>query len=270
MSSDSAPRPPLPRRRFLQLSATAPAALAARALLPGGLAAAARAADAPAAPPTAAAKKRQIGIELYGVRDELKKDLPNTLRTVAKIGYEVVEFYSPYYGWTYPFAKDVRTQLDDLGLRCFSTHNGFESLLPGETMAKAIELNQILGARHIIMGSAPRTTHSADDWKRLCEHLTTAVGPPLSPAPVPVLAVSRCGGRKSKLLAVQSAPPGDFLPCDFQLLRDLIVSPPARRQEHHKTPLAQTLGSESALDRLGQPVAVLFAQMHGRSNSHGA
>ena len=70
---------------------------------------------------------------------------PNTLRTVAKIGYEVVEFYSPYFGWTFPFAKEVRARLDDLGLRCFSTHNGFESLLPGETMSHAIELNQILG-----------------------------------------------------------------------------------------------------------------------------
>jgi sugar phosphate isomerase/epimerase len=69
----------------------------------------------------------------------------------------------------------VRSQLDDLGLRCFSTHNGFESLMPGETMAHAVELNQILGSRQIIMSSAPRVTKSVDDWKRLCEHLTTAV-----------------------------------------------------------------------------------------------
>ncbi len=109
------------------------------------------------------------------MRGELTKDLPNTLHTVARIGYEVVEFYSSYFGWTFPFAKDVRAQIDDLGLRCFSTHNGFESLMSGETMAKAVELNQILGARHIIMASAPRTTRNADDWKRLCEHLTTAV-----------------------------------------------------------------------------------------------
>lgn len=139
----------------------------ASSLLPGG--SAARAADAPSA------KKAPIGIELYGVRGELGKDLPNTLRTVAKIGYEVVEFFSPYFGWTFPFAKDVRTQLDDLGLRCFSTHNGFESLMPGETMSHAIELNQILGARQVIMSSAPRVTKSVEDWKRLCGHLTTAV-----------------------------------------------------------------------------------------------
>jgi sugar phosphate isomerase/epimerase len=134
-----------------------------------------RLAAAESSPSPAAPRKYPIGIELYGVRGELTKDLPNTLRTVARIGYEVVEFYSPYFGWAYPFAKEVRAQLDDLGLRCFSTHNGFESLMPGETMSRAIELNQILGARQIIMASAPRTTKSVDDWKRLCEHLTTAV-----------------------------------------------------------------------------------------------
>lgn len=160
--------PLLARRRFLQLSAAVPVALAAQLLWP-------RRAVAEEAAPTPTAKRYPIGIELYGVRGELAKDLPNTLRTVAKIGYEVVEFYSPYTAWTFPYAKDVRAQLDDLGLRCFSTHNGFESLLPGETMSKAIELNQILGARHIIMASAPRTTKSVEDWKNLCGHLTSAV-----------------------------------------------------------------------------------------------
>lgn len=154
------------RRRFLQLASALPAVVVLPSLLNGN---SARAADAPAA------KKVPIGIELYGVRGELAKDLPNTLRTVAKIGYEVVEFFSPYAAWTFPFAKDVRSQLDDLGLRCLSTHNGFESLMPGEPMARAIELNQILGSRQIIMSSAPRLTVSAEDWKRLCEHLTTAV-----------------------------------------------------------------------------------------------
>jgi sugar phosphate isomerase/epimerase len=172
MSSHPLPRTLLSRRRFLQLSGAAPAVIAAQSLLMGE-AVPVRAEDAPASPPSP--KRYPIGIELFSVRGELAKDLPKTLRTVAKIGYEVVEFYSPYIGWTFPFAKDVRSQLDDLGLRCFSTHNGFESLLPGETMSRAIELNQILGARHIIMASAPRNTRSVDDWKRLCGHLATAV-----------------------------------------------------------------------------------------------
>ena len=171
MSSDATPKT---RRRFLQLSAVVPAAIAARALLPGGFVATARASDTLVAPPTP--KKYPIGLELYSVRGELTKDLPNTLRTVAKMGYEVVEFYAPYLGWTFPFAKDVRSQLADLGLRCFSTHNHFESFTPGAEMSHAIELNQILGARHMIMSSPPKNTKSAEDWKRVCGQLTTAVG----------------------------------------------------------------------------------------------
>jgi sugar phosphate isomerase/epimerase len=87
----------------------------------------------------------------------------------------VVEFYAPYLGWTIPYAKDVRTMLDDLGLRCFSTHNAFDALTPGDTMAKAIELNQVLGARHIILASPPPNTSGLEDWKRVSGQLTTAV-----------------------------------------------------------------------------------------------
>ncbi len=89
------------------------------------------------------------------------------------MGYEVVEFYSPYFKWTPAYAKEVRTQLDDLNLRCYSTHNGFESFMPGESIAHAIELNQILGTRYIVLASAPRT-NGVDGWKALGEKLTTA------------------------------------------------------------------------------------------------
>jgi sugar phosphate isomerase/epimerase len=120
------------------------------------------------------AKKRPIGLELYSVRGALVKDLPGTLGEVAKIGYEAVEFYAPYYQWTIPYAKEVKSRMDDLGLRCYSTHNHLESFTPGEGMAKAIELNQILGARHLVLSSAGRETRGADAWKKLCEQLTAA------------------------------------------------------------------------------------------------
>src|ERR671919_79206 len=90
-----------------------------------------------------------VGLELYSVRDELTKDLEGTVRTVAKMGYEVVEFYSPYYSWTPERAKEVRKLLDDLGIKCPSTHNGANALT-AEGLPKAIELNQILGSRYII------------------------------------------------------------------------------------------------------------------------
>lgn len=119
-------------------------------------------------------KRIPIGIELYSVRNELARDLPATLRAVSKMGYEVVEFYAPYFNWEFPYAKEVRSLMDDLGLRCLSTHNGFVSLTPGKTMAKAIELNQILGSRYIVLASAPGGTRSAEDWKRLAGQLSSA------------------------------------------------------------------------------------------------
>jgi hypothetical protein len=38
------------------------------------------------------------------------KDLVSTVRAVAKMGYEVVECFSPYCSWTTEYAKEVRTR----------------------------------------------------------------------------------------------------------------------------------------------------------------
>jgi sugar phosphate isomerase/epimerase len=112
------------------------------------------------------------GLELYSVRDELTKDLHGTVRAVAKMGYEAVEFYSPYYSWTAGTAKEVRKLLDDLGVRCPSTHNSAQALT-AEGLAKAIELNQILGSRQIVMASAGPVS-GADGWKGVADRLSAA------------------------------------------------------------------------------------------------
>jgi len=152
----------------------ASAALVAQSIGGRAFAAAEPAASIPVA--SRGAKKYPIGLELYSVRTELARDLPGTLREVSRIGYEAVEFYAPYFDWTIPYAKDVRSLMDDLGLRCYSTHNHIESFTPGEGMAKAIELNQILGARHLILAMAPKGTEGLEGWKNLCGRLTAAVG----------------------------------------------------------------------------------------------
>jgi sugar phosphate isomerase/epimerase len=161
------PNNPISRRNFLAVSAAIPAVMAAQTASTSLFAAAA---------PEAAvsAKKYPIGLELYSVRKELARDLPNTLTTVSKMGYEVVEFYAPYEDWSIPHAKDVRSLMDDLGLRCYSTHNHIESLIPGAGMDKAIELNQILGSKILVMASEPDYVHGLEAWKKLCEQLTNA------------------------------------------------------------------------------------------------
>src|SRR3954451_15828584 len=101
----------------------------------------------------AAFKNVPVGLELYSVRDELVKDLKGTVTAVAKIGYQVVEFYSPYFDWTPDQAKDVRKLLDDLGIECRSTHNGTASFT-ADGLKMAIELNRTIGSKYIIMASA--------------------------------------------------------------------------------------------------------------------
>jgi len=116
-----------------------------------------------------AKSKIPVGLELYSVRNELGKDLMGTVRAVAKIGYPGVEFYSPYFGWTPEYAKEVRKLMDDLGIKCFSTHNGANSFFP-DNIAKAIELNNIIGSKIIVMASAGRPT-GLSGWKTVADQL---------------------------------------------------------------------------------------------------
>jgi sugar phosphate isomerase/epimerase len=142
----------LSRRSFLSMTASASVALAL---------------------PPAPKKRLPIGIELYAVRDELQKDLMGTVRKVAQLGYEVVEFYSPYTQWTPEYAKEVRKLLDELKIRCLSTHNGANVFTP-ENLPKAIELNQIIGSKTLVMASAGRVEGGLDGWKGVAGKLTMA------------------------------------------------------------------------------------------------
>jgi sugar phosphate isomerase/epimerase len=117
-------------------------------------------------------KRIPIGLELYSVRDQLTADLMGTVREVAKLGYEGVEFYSPYFQWTTEQAKDVRKLLDEVGMKCYSTHNSASSFAP-ENLPRAIELNNIIGSKYIIMASAGKVA-GLDGWKGVAERLTNA------------------------------------------------------------------------------------------------
>jgi sugar phosphate isomerase/epimerase len=117
----------------------------------------------------AAKKKIPLGLELYSVRDILPKDLFGVVRAVAKMGYEGVEFYAPYYSWKPDYAKEVRKLLDDLGIKCYSTHNGANAFAP-ENLAKSVELNQIIGSKIIVMASAGKVD-GIDGWKKVADQL---------------------------------------------------------------------------------------------------
>lgn len=116
--------------------------------------------------------KIPVGLELYSVRDDLQKDPQGTVRAVAKMGYQDVEFYAPYLEWSEAQAKDMRKLLDDLGIHCYSTHND-EDFFSDSKIAKARDLNKILGSRYMVLAwSDPKP--NLDNWKKVAETLNNA------------------------------------------------------------------------------------------------
>jgi sugar phosphate isomerase/epimerase len=139
----------IPRRTFLAFSATLPFALKARA-----------------------ASSISVGLELYSVRKELQRDPQASVRAVAKMGYQCVEFYAPYFDWSEEETQQVRKLLDDLGVRCFSTHND-SSYMTAENLARARDKNLILGCKYVVMASS-KPGPGLDGWKVIADALNSA------------------------------------------------------------------------------------------------
>jgi len=126
-----------------------------------------KAAAAPVYPPPV--RKIGIAVQLYSVREDAKKDLPNVLKAIADMGYEGVEF-AGYYERS---AQDLRGMLDDLGLQVAGTHIGLDTLLGGN-FARTVEFNQILGNNFLIVpGLAKERTATKAAWLETCGHFNT-------------------------------------------------------------------------------------------------
>jgi sugar phosphate isomerase/epimerase len=119
-----------------------------------------------------AAQSIPVGLELYSVRQALKTDLSGTVRTVAQLGYQCVEFYAPYFDWTEAQTKDMKKLLDDLGIRCFSTHNS-SSYFTADNLKLARDKNLILGTKYVIMSSSDPKP-GLDGWKEVADTLNSA------------------------------------------------------------------------------------------------
>ena len=142
------------RRSFLAISAALPWAL--RGLASGA----------------AASGSIPVGLELYSVRDALKQDPEGTVRAVAKMGYQAVEFYAPYFEWTEVQAKQMRKLMDDLGIRCYSTHNN-EDYFGADKIKRVRDLNLILGCKYVVLAwTDPKT--GVDGWKAVADKLNVA------------------------------------------------------------------------------------------------
>jgi sugar phosphate isomerase/epimerase len=94
-----------------------------------------------AAPP-APDWKKQVGLELYTVRDLTPKDYEGTVAKVAEIGYKEVEAATDYAKME---PKQFRAMLDRYGLTMPSTHVGATA---GPGLEKELEGFQIMGLKY--------------------------------------------------------------------------------------------------------------------------
>ncbi|HEY7838536.1 MAG TPA: sugar phosphate isomerase/epimerase [Terriglobales bacterium] len=133
----------LSRREFAKVAAAGSvsiAALGALARTAAGLAPAPQASASVLAP-----WGKQVGLELYTVRDLIEKDQAGTLAKVAAIGYKEVEPVG--FGGLDP--KAYRALLDQNGLTAPSTHT---TVSPGPDLEKTLEGYQIIGIKYITAG----------------------------------------------------------------------------------------------------------------------
>jgi sugar phosphate isomerase/epimerase len=126
------------------------------------------AARAGAMPPR---RLRRVGVQLYSLRDDAKRDLERTLADIAAAGYNDVELLSSMSNFGMPPAR-LRTVLDRVGLRAPSTHIDGRAL---DDLDRQLDDAQVLGHEYLVLASLPiEGKPTLDDYRRWADRLNEA------------------------------------------------------------------------------------------------
>lgn len=128
----------------------------------------------------AATKTKNLGLQLYSLRETLPGDVKGTLEKVAKIGYKEVETYgySPGEAFWGTSLKDFNKLLKDNGLSSPSGHYGLDPYLKSgniDDLAPTLEVANTLNQKYVIipyLGDDLRS--SKDDYLHLAEQMNKA------------------------------------------------------------------------------------------------
>jgi sugar phosphate isomerase/epimerase len=107
--------------------------------------------------------KIPVAFQLFTVRAEFARNVPETLKTLGQIGYKAVEFWdyagtaNVYQNYT---ARDLRKMLDGNSLKCCGMHVKLEAL-SDDNLKRTIENNQTLGSTYINVAMAQEKMKSA-------------------------------------------------------------------------------------------------------------
>ena len=105
-------------------------------------------------------RKIPIGLELFSVRHELAADMPGTLKAVAAMGYEGVEFFGNF---TFT-ADEIKAALEAAGLVVCGWHTPWDALSCENFDATVAYFKTIGNTRAIIPGLPGEMTDSIAAW----------------------------------------------------------------------------------------------------------
>ena len=88
-----------------------------------------------------------VALQLWSVKQIAAEDLAGTLKKIADLGYDGVEFA----GFYDQKAADVKKMLDDNGLRCAGSHAKWYDLMEPDALPASIEYHQAIGCTDLII-----------------------------------------------------------------------------------------------------------------------
>jgi sugar phosphate isomerase/epimerase len=120
---------------------------------------------------TGTRRLRKVGIQLYTLRDDARRDLEGTLVNIAQAGYKEVELLSSMNN--FGMAPDrLRAILDRNGLVAPSTHVDTGIF---NDLDRAIDTGRILGHQYLIVASLPDAERlGLDDYRRWADRFNEA------------------------------------------------------------------------------------------------
>ncbi|MGB8000586.1 MAG: sugar phosphate isomerase/epimerase [Anaerobacillus sp.] len=106
-----------------------------------------------------------VAVQMYTLREESEKDFVGTLKKVAEIGYQGVEF-AGYYGMS---AKNLKKVIDDLGLKAASSHIPLDALK--EDLSSIIAYQHEIGSSKIVCPFLAPEQRNEDGYAELIRTL---------------------------------------------------------------------------------------------------
>ena len=116
-----------------------------------------------------------VGLQLYSLRDAMKKDVPGTLKKTAKMGYQTLETAGYGDGKLYGYAPaEFRKMCEDLGMQVMGAHLGrsYTKETDAEVMdwwKQALDAQAEAGCSYAVQASYP-IGEKLDDIKLYCDY----------------------------------------------------------------------------------------------------